>query len=760
MTSGIGIFIAINDNSAYLPKVFLMLSSVRHIALFLLFPFTIHAQSTEPLKIPQITAEMLADGKLDEPFWQQAAVTELIYETDPGENIPASVRTKVYIVDAGTSFRVAFEAFDPDPKKIINPLRDRDKAFNDDLVGFQLDTFDTNQRALWFFVSARGVQMDGTYDESRNNDDDSWDAIWDSGAQLTTQGYTVEFEIPYSSLKFKQTTTAQQWSIKFSRFRPRENNFRYGNVINDRNNNCNLCQQAKIIGFANVQAGRNLLVNPTFTSNYSEARTEPNQSFSSDNTNEFGLDVTWSPTPNHTISGTYNPDFSQIEIDNAQLNVNTNFALFYPEKRPFFLDSADFFESPSRLVYTRNIADPDYGLRSTGRIGEHTYGLFGALDAQTNILRPGPFRSSRETLDTESVDLVGTYRYGFGESSNIGTIFTSRSADDYSSVLASIDGTWQKNSHTLVAQWMSSSTDDVIDDNFTSFTGNAYLINYTYRDREKTLRLVTNSYDPGFRADMGFIGQVDVKKSVVGAAYRWYPVEKFFNEIEVYSDWDITHQISIDREIEQELEASISANGKMLSHIELGLGQRTSFWKDVYYDQTFYFFYGEFTPIANWEFSLFHRGGDQIDYRNNALGTINTFEPGVTGIINNNVSLSLSYVDESLERLGGSVYHAKLLDTRLSWQFNLRQRLRLAIQYGNTDLDMTLDKDYMPGDATTANYNDIGTQLVYSYKINPRTVFYAGYSDNYIGYTENDITIDTYQTERSLFLKFGYAWQP
>ena len=107
------------------------------------------AQTTEPLKIPQIVADMVVDGKLDEPFWQQAAVTELLYETNPGENIPASVRTKVYVVDAGTSFRVAFEAFDPDPKKILNPLRDRDRAFDDDIVGFQLDTFDTMQRAEW-----------------------------------------------------------------------------------------------------------------------------------------------------------------------------------------------------------------------------------------------------------------------------------------------------------------------------------------------------------------------------------------------------------------------------------------------------------------------------------------------------------------------------------------------------------------------------------------------------------------------------------
>jgi hypothetical protein len=97
------------------------------------------------------------------------------------------------------------------------------------------------------------------------------------------------------------------------------------------------------------------------------------------------------------------------------------------------------------------------------------------------------------------------------------------------------------------------------------------------------------------------------------------------------------------------------------------------------------------------------------------------------------------------------VYHARLLDTRLSWQFNLRQRLRLALQYGTTDFDLSLNSGQ-----TDAELSDFGTQLVYSYKINPRTVFYAGYSDNYIG----SDSIDSFQTNRSLFLKLGYAWQP
>ncbi len=730
-------------------------------ALALAIPTALYAQVAAPLTIPHVVGEMNVDGKLDEPFWQQAAVTELPFEIGPGENLTAAVKTKVYIVDSGKSLRVAFRAEDPDPKKIVAVLRDRDSAYQDDFVGLKLDTFDTQQRAFEFFVSARGVQMDLTFDESNGNEDDSWDSIWDSATQIDAQGYTVEFDIPYSSLKFKHSAGPQQWNVQFLRIRPRENRFVYSNFKDDRNNKCSLCQQTKIAGFEHADPGKNILVNPTLTTGYGQSRNGPNDSFSSSGTDiNVGLDVSWSPTSNNTLSATFNPDFSQIEIDGAQLNVNTNFALYYPEKRPFFLESADFFSTPVQLIYTRNIADPDYGLRATGRQGEHTYGFFGASDTATNVLRPGPYRSRLGQIDGESEDLVGTYRYNLNSTSNIGSLITQRSGDDYHNSMASVDGKWQTGGHTFTGQFMHSDTEDALGYQSTPFTGNAYFASYQFSDREKSVNIRTFRYDPGFRADMGFVGQVDYEKSVIGGGYRWYPKNQFFNQISVYSDWDITHQVSVDRLMEREIEANISANGKMQSYIELAGGNRVRYWNGVNYDETFYSTYSQFTPFKSWKFSLYYRGGDQIDFRNNDIGRITDFEPGVNGTINDNISINLNYIDEALRRDGGTVYHAKLLDSRLSWQFNLRQRLRLAIQYGTTDLDMTLDKDYAPGDARSASYTDVGTQLVYSYKINPRSVFYAGYSDNYNGSDQDNITTDTYQTARSLFLKFGYAWQP
>lgn len=725
-------------------------------ALALLLPSVSNAQTKSPLAIPRVDGAIEFDGRLDEPFWQQAARSSLDYEISPGENVPAAVQTEVWIADSPTGLRVAFRAHDPDPSRIIAVLRDRDNGFQDDFVGVRIDTFDTQQRAFEFFVSAAGVQSDVTYDGAGGgNEDTAWDTLWQSAAAIDEGGYTVEMEIPYSSLRFPHSSAEKQWNAMFLRIRPRETRAVYASNAEDRNISCKLCQQMKLSGFAQADAGRSLLLNPTLTAGTSQSREGPGMRRRGNGTEtELGLDATWSPTPNNVLSATINPDFSQVELDGAQLDVNTSFALFFPERRPFFLESADFFSSPTQLVYTRNIADPDYGARFTGRSGTQTYGVFGARDTITNLLRPGPFGSSLGQIEGESSDFVGTWRQGFGEGSNIGALATHRGADGYDNSVLDIDGKWQFGSHTVLAQFVHSATEDPGVREGEDFSGNAHLLNYEYEDRRKSFNIGNRRHDTGFRADMGFVSQVDYDRWVVGGSVRWYPQDHFFNRIQLWSDWDITHQISADRKIERENEAYLSAQGRMQSEVEFGGGRRIRFWNGVDYEETFYSFYAQARPWKPLQLRLFYRGGDQIDFRNGGLGRIRSLQPGLTANIAGRGDLQINYIDETLRRDGGEVYHAQLGDLRLSWQFDLQQRLRLAVQAGRTERDPRLNaRPGQPdGDRETS---DTGTQLVYSYKFNPRTVFYAGYSDSYIG----SDSVDTYQAGRSLFLKLGYGWQ-
>src|SRR5690606_19291606 len=145
----------------------------------------------------------------------------------------------------------------------------------------------------------------------------------------------------------------------------------------DRNLACYLCEFQKFRGFAHADPGRNVEIVPTLTSIRSEGRPDYGQPFDGGESDiEPGLDVQWGITPNVIFNGTLNPDFSQVEADSAQLDVNNQFALFFPERRPFFLEGQDLFEDPFGLVYTRNVADPDYGAKVTGKEGSHAFGAF------------------------------------------------------------------------------------------------------------------------------------------------------------------------------------------------------------------------------------------------------------------------------------------------------------------------------------------------------------------------------------------------
>src|SRR5215210_3993296 len=331
-------------------------------------------------RIERAASEIKVDGVLDEAAWQTAAVVALKYETRPGENTPPPVATETLVTYDDGHIYVAFRAHDPDPSAIRAHLSDRDDAFSDDFVGIVLDTFNDERRAFEFFVNPLGVQMDMFIDDVSGNEDASWDTIWSSAGKITADGYAVEIAIPLSSLRFPRTEGEQTWGFDALRFYPRSQTARISSHPLDRNVNCYLCQASKMSGFSGITPGRNVELAPTVTS----ARTDQRQDLPSGPFDEgklesdLGLTAKWGITPNLTLNAALNPDFSQVEADAAQLDVNTQFALFFPEKRPFFLEGADFFATPFDVVFPRNVADPSWGLKLTGKEGKNAVGVFAA----------------------------------------------------------------------------------------------------------------------------------------------------------------------------------------------------------------------------------------------------------------------------------------------------------------------------------------------------------------------------------------------
>ena len=715
------------------------------------------APAQEATRIPHIEGGIVVDGVLDESVWSQATVIDLPYEISPADNTPAPVRTTMRMAATQDALYIAVHAADPDPSKIRAHLTDRDSAFRDDFVGVMLDTFDDRRRNYEFFVNPLGVQMDLIREEATGNEDDSWDGLWTSAGRITAEGYDVEIRIPFSTLRFRGGDGPKRWGVIAFRAYPRSVRHQLANVTVPRGGNCLLCHAAKMEGMEGVRQGRNLEVVPTLTITDAQTRDYRGADWRGDGVQiEPGLDVSWAPSPNLTLNATINPDFSQVESDQAQLDLTSNFALYFPEKRPFFMEGADYFNTPFQVLYTRQIADPDFGLRVTGRSGSGAYGAFVARDATTQLLLPGVLGSSFTVLDQTSDVAVGRYRHDLDEHTSVGVIATARQGDDYSNSVAGVDTRWQKGRHTVIAQLLRSESEypaalaDDVDDSRPA--GNAWRASYDYETRNWFASAWHERIDPGFRADLGFIGQVGYEKSLVGGAYNWFfDKGSKITRVQFYTDFDITHRYD-GQLLERELESKISINGPWQSNFGVQGMTRERYWNGRMFDESYVNLFGNMTPSSAMQVGANFRIGPQIDLAASRRGQGRFFDVWGNFAFGRGLSASFDLFQQSLRRDGGTAFEATVLDARMAWQFDPRQRLRIAVQASNVDKDPSLYEE-----PVNRHGRDVGAQLVYSYRVNPRTAVYAGGT---VGGFLDDEHRDLFASTRGVFVKLTYGWQP
>ncbi|HEY7670596.1 MAG TPA: DUF5916 domain-containing protein [Gammaproteobacteria bacterium] len=717
---------------------------------------------TEIGTVPHTAESVEVDGVLSEPFWDDALVVELDTETFPRENLPAPVATFVRVVENGSHLLIAFDARDPEPEKIRAYLSDRDSSFNDDFIGVVLDTFNDQRRAFEFFVNPFGVQMDLTMDDVNGGEDTSWNAIWDSAGQITAEGYVVEVAIPFSQLRFQRTDGPQTWGFEAVRYYPREDRIRLAPKPRERGRNCYLCQLDKVSGFASVEPGKGLEVVPSVTASRSDERDAAlGQLVEGDSDSEVGMNVRWAFTPDLIANFALNPDFSQVEADVPQLDVNNQFAVFYPERRPFFLEGANFFEAPINAVFTRTVADPDFGAKLTGTSSKNTYGLFAAEDAVTNLLFPGAFSSSSRSLDQSNTAFVGRYQRGFGANSAVGALVTTREGDGYHNYVAGFDGRYRMNANnSLSFNYLGSDTEypaAIVAQGQPagSFTGDALQLNYNYGTREWGAFANYRSFDTGFRADSGFVSQVDVVNNNVGFNRQWHgDGSQWWNQFRVGANTGSSHT-QAGQLIGRWQETFINVEGPRQMYAETGLSQNRRYWNGQYYDLRSLWAYSQARPRGGLNMGLQMSMGDEIDFTNSRLADQVLIGPWLGWNVNRHLLVNLEYTTEQLDDAasGDRIYDANVMDLRFTWQFSARAFLRLTQQQRHTDRNVAMYTD--PN--TDARSDSRATQLLYSYQLNPQTVFYAGYSNNEM---RDDQLTELTETGRTFFLKFSYAWIP
>ena len=727
--------------------------------------------------VPRTAKAIQIDGRLDEEAWRDALALELPYEVDPGENTPAPVRTECFVLyDAGHLY-VAFRAHDPEPSAIRAHLADRDQVDRDDSVGFVVDTFNDERRGFEMFVNPLGVQTDASRNDVGRGDDlggesiedSTWDAIWRSAARITSDGYEVEMEIPFTSLRFPRTDGDQIWGFMPLRAYPRGQRHQLALTRRDRNRSCTLCQAAKLSGFAGLDPGRNLEFDPTLTARHdAERRDFPAGPIDQNGAaGEGGLAMRWGITPNLSLNGTFNPDFSQVEADTAQLTINTRFKLFYPEKRPFFLEGADFFSTPFNVLYTRTASEPAWGIKLTGKEGPHALGLFVARDEKTSLIFPSN-QDSNDNSDDASVErphsVAGLrYRHDIGASSTLGILVTDRQGEGYHNRLYSADGLIRLSSvDTLRFQAIRSDTLYPADvaaafvQPTDRFLGSATTLRYNHGSRDLN---VWGSYEDlgrDFRADTGFIPRVDTRKKEAGVErVLWGGPGAWYTRF-LFGVWGWRIDDHAGTLTDQDLGLHALLFGPRQSQLFARVARQKEFFDGTTYDKTSGEFFFYIRPTGDLSLSLGGRLGDAVDYDNSRPATLTRLNPGITCDFGRQVHLQLDHTYERLDEKGGRLYLANLTQLRLVYQMSIRMFARAIVQYSDTLRNSSLYDPLLNPDPMQPRESQMLTQLLVSYKVNPQTLVYIGYSET----RTNEDTTDLIPLEkdRSLFFKIGYAW--
>jgi len=740
----------------------------------LLFSFNIFAESTneKPVKkiahlsIPHTENDITIDGDINEDTWKEALSIELNIVNNPWDNKPSPVKTTARIIENGDTIYISFIAQDPNPEEILASLGDRDTRILDDVVGIKLDTYNSRRLSYELFVNPYGVQIDRIKNELTGDVNSAWDGMWQSFGKRTETGYQVEMAVPYHTLNFADIDEEKTWAIEFIRLYPRDARLRISHVPLDRDNDCWLCQIPEAKGFKEAKTGNNIMLTPSVVASKNDTRDiyDPQDDWHSDNDTDSGVDLRWGINANTLLNVTVNPDFSTVESDAGQLSVNKTYSLFYQEARPFFVENSDYFTSNFNLVYTRNIADPDYGAKLTGTNDSHTYGGFISHDTETNFIVPGNTGSSLKSLDEESHSGAFKYRYDFTENFSLGAISTLRKSDSYENTVAGVNSKYQLNDSNAVLGQVVHSTSDYSIKQTNDLSDQALKLAYEHNSEYWSVNAVHQRIGKDFRADLGYMPKADYQdERLLVDRYFYGDNDSFWQEAKLSGQWQIKHNENGEL-LEKSIASSFTIDGPKLSQFDImftyadKIGLRKNKYDDSIdgntdrFTEKFVtaFAYAQPTRYLYGELSLTY--GDKIDYQNNRLADYREIYANTRINPTSHLEIDLSYTYETLDADGSKVYDANLVELRVSYQFDVNSYLKLNIVY--SDVDQNLNNNIS---AYSETNSDLSTQLIYSYKLNPQTVFFLGYSDN--SYQDDDLS-DLRRGERTLFTKVSYAWMP
>lgn len=690
-------------------------------------------------------------------------------QREPGDGIPASLETTACLSYDRQHLYVVFICKD-DPAKVRARLSRREAILEDDLVGVALDTFQDRRQAYFFLANPLGIQADGIVREGQE-DDFSFDTVWYSEGRVTEEGFIVWMAIPFRSLRFPAART-QTWGIALGRVIPRLNETSFWPYITRRV--VGFVQQlATLEGLEDISPGRNWWFIPygTFAAaRFLDLSGSQGAAFRTEVEGRGGMDAKFVLRDAFTLDLTVNPDFSQVESDDPQVTINQRFEVFFPEKRPFFLENAGFFRTPEDLFFSRRIADPQFGARVTGKVGRWALGALAMDDRAPGARVPredpaygrragiGVLRLQREFAEQSSLGFLWTHRAFASQANNVLALDT----------LLRLSPNW-----TLTGQVMRSFTRRGDE----RFSGPAYSLDLSYSGRHFFYSGEYVDRSPRFHAPLGFIRRVDIRQMEHFARYRWIRegrrLQSFGPNVFTLVNWDRRGRLQ---------DWVVSAGFQMQFAGPTGISVRRSESFELFQDIGFRKDTTSFNVETAWLRWLSLSGSYSFGMGINFFppaglrpfsATTQSGELNLTLRPTPQLRMSTTYLYTRLgtrrEGLFGQlpgvgnrsigIFNNHLLRAKLNYQFTRELSLRAILDYNAVLPNPSLVR--------AEREKRVAVDFLLTYLVNPWTALYVGYTDHF-----ENIVLDpmsaawvrrggapALSTGRQVFVKFSYLFR-
>ena len=684
----------------------------------------------------------------------------------PGDGQPASLQTAAYLGFDDKNLYAVFVCKD-EPGLVRARRAKREDIDNDDVVGIVLDTFHDRQRAYLFVVNPLGIQQDVFRTEGQQ-DDGSFDTLWHSRGRLTEDGYIVWMAIPFKSLRFP-SRLQQTWGLGVGRRITRLNEESYWPYISERSEG--FVQQLATVELpARISPGRNVQVIPYGA--YSDAEfldrgLAGGPDFRTERELRGGVDAKAVIKDSITVDLTVNPDFSQVESDEPQTTINQRFEVFYPERRPFFIENAGYFSTPINLFFSRRVRHPEFGARTTGKLGPWAMGAL-VMDDRA----PGESLSPTDELSgTRAANGVVRVQREFGRQSRVGVFGSRRSFGPASNEVAAIDTRLRITDNWVFTGQMAASSTRTTDGR--KMSGPAYFGSLYFNDRNWRWGVEYLDVSPNFRAELGYVPRLDIRKADHRLFYKWKreqgPMVSFGPGSHWNAIWDHRGQLqewladnAFGLELKGQTEISAYWGEGYVLHRGMGFRQR---------------FPGVQFSSERLKWLLVRAavsGGRQVNFYpaeglSPFLGDKRGATAGVALLPTPALRWEESYIYNSLKVRkddpaqglvkGATVFNNHILRSKLNNQFTRALSLRFILDYEsvlpNSSL-VALEKRKRPV-----------FDVLLTYLLNPGTALYAGYTERRenleLDYSEQRSLVRTQypdlRTDRQVFIKLSYLFR-